>query len=70
MILLCAFKWLLVKEWCFIIGRYNCNKIVFNFSGNFIVCDCGVCVSFLSIFSVECFEYCVMFCIDLYLFRY
>ena len=29
-ILLCAFKWLLVK--CLIIGRDNCNTIVFNFS--------------------------------------
>ena len=33
-----------------------------------IVCDCGVRISILCIFYVECFENCVVFCIDLYLF--
>ena len=33
----------------------------------FIVCDCGVYVIILSIFDVERFENCVIFCTDLYL---
>ena len=47
-ILLCAFKWLLVK--CLIIGRYNCNTIVFNISdillrvNNFYLICCRDCV--------------------------
>ena len=28
------------------------------------MCDCGVCISILCIFDVECFENCVMFCIS------
>ena len=36
-ILLCGFKWLLVK--CLIIGWDNCNTVVFNISGHFIACE-------------------------------
>ena len=54
--------------WLTIIIVASCWLLVLQIG--FIVCDCGVCVSFLCIFDVECFEYCVMFFIDLYLFRY
>ena len=27
------------------------------------MCDCGICFCILCIFDIECFEYCVMFCI-------
>ena len=48
------------RQVCWSLVFYNC----------IIVCDCGICFCILCIFDVECFEYCVMFCIDLYLFWY
>ena len=54
--------------WLTIIIVGSCWLLVLQIG--FIVCDCGVCVNFLCIFDVECFEYCVMFSIDLYLFWY
>ena len=30
------------------------------------MCACGICFCILCIFDVECFENCVLFCIDVY----
>ena len=54
--------------WLLDIIKVVCWSLVLQSS--IIVCGCGICFCILCIFDVECFEYCVMFCIDLYLFWY